>query len=191
MTKLQAELPGPVVPRSRRPKWQLVSAITLFATWSTWLYLFAPSPGLPLSERRTRQHSADNEMCVQTGPLIPQKNGSLWNNLTALHATDDFLARAISQLSAAVQIPTETFDAMGPIGEDARWQSRGSFVDHLEKSFPLLYVRLATAVNGAEGEETEQTLHVSPGKGEHLWTLVHLAGIKFHSQTHSAHGTLR
>ncbi|KAF7354336.1 Carboxypeptidase S [Mycena venus] len=143
MTKLKAELPGPIVPRSRRPKWPLVSAITFFATWSAWLCLFAPSPSLPLSERRIRQHSADSEMCVQTSPLIPQKNGSLWNNLTTLHATDDFLARAISQLSVAVQIPTETFDAMGPIGEDARWQSRGSFVDHLEKSFQLLHSTLA------------------------------------------------
>jgi Gly-Xaa carboxypeptidase len=55
-----------------------------------------------------------------------------------LHATDAFLERAVGQLSAAVQIPTETFDAMGPVGEDERWVTRGPFMDHLVTAFPLV-----------------------------------------------------
>jgi Gly-Xaa carboxypeptidase len=65
---------------------------------------------------------------------------ALWEKLTALHLTDEFLARAVSQLRAAVQIPTETFDAMGLVGEDVRWETRGPFVEHLAKAFPLVYV---------------------------------------------------
>ena len=44
--------------------------------------------------------------------------------------------RAVGQLSAATQIPTETFDEMGPVGEDPGWDSRGPFVEHLRKAFP-------------------------------------------------------
>ncbi|KAJ7197354.1 hypothetical protein GGX14DRAFT_667815 [Mycena pura] len=53
-------------------------------------------------------------VCVQERPLVPEKNGALWSELTALHATDTFLMRAAAQLSAAIQISTETFDEMGP-----------------------------------------------------------------------------
>ena len=57
-----------------------------------------------------------------------------------MHKTEAFLHRAVGQLSDAVKIPTETFDAMPPVGEDERWLTRGPFVDHLATAFPLVYV---------------------------------------------------
>jgi Gly-Xaa carboxypeptidase len=64
---------------------------------------------------------------------------ALWEKSTALHLTDEFLARAVNQLSAAMQIPTKTFDAMGSVGEDVRWETRGPFVEHLAKAFSLVF----------------------------------------------------
>ncbi|KAJ7778399.1 carboxypeptidase S [Mycena metata] len=81
-------------------------------------------------------------ICPQETSLAPEKSGELWNDLTALHATNDFLMRAVGQLSAAVQIPSESFDEMGPIGEDERWLSRAPFVDHLATAFPLVHTSL-------------------------------------------------
>jgi Gly-Xaa carboxypeptidase len=69
---------------------------------------------------------------------VPSKNGALWDELTASHATTAFRDRAVAQLSAAVQIPTETYDEMGPVGEDERWLSRGPFLEHLASAFPLV-----------------------------------------------------
>ncbi|KAJ6572285.1 carboxypeptidase S [Mycena capillaripes] len=86
--------------------------------------------------------STATAMCPQQSPLVPDKNGALWADLTALHATEAFLLRAVGQLSAAVQIPTETFDAMPPVGEDERWESRGPFVEHLPGAFPLVHANL-------------------------------------------------
>ncbi|KAJ6627647.1 carboxypeptidase S [Mycena sp. CBHHK59/15] len=85
---------------------------------------------------------SDNVLCLQASPLTPSKNGAFWDELTNLHATDEFAARAVARLSAAVQIPTETFDAMGPVGEDERWVSRGPFVEHLAEAFPLVHATL-------------------------------------------------
>ncbi|KAJ6470207.1 carboxypeptidase S [Mycena vitilis] len=81
-------------------------------------------------------------VCPQESALVPEKNGALWANLTALHATDAFLLRAVDQLSAAIQIPTETFDDMPPVGEDKRWETRGPFVEHLSGAFPLVHANL-------------------------------------------------
>lgn len=36
---------------------------------------------------------------------------------------------------------TESFDNMGPVGVDARWDAFAPFQDYLVQSFPLTYVR--------------------------------------------------
>jgi hypothetical protein len=35
---------------------------------------------------------------------------------------------------------TESYDGMGPVGEDPRWEVFGPFHDYLLGAFPLLYV---------------------------------------------------
>ncbi|KAJ6627633.1 carboxypeptidase S [Mycena sp. CBHHK59/15] len=133
--KFQSELPGGLpTPHSRRVKiWPVVLAGAALAL----IHLAYTSY---LSGNSTE--ISDNVLCPQASPLTPRKNESLWAELTNLHATDEFAARAIAQLSAAVQIPTETFDAMGPVGEDERWASRGLFVEHLVQAFPLIHATL-------------------------------------------------
>ncbi|KAJ7484247.1 hypothetical protein FB451DRAFT_1231879 [Mycena latifolia] len=136
--KLTAELPGGAPPRTRRTRWPLALA-------------GAAVGALLLSSGRMKMHCqrawapVDDAaaVCPQASPLVPTANGALWAELTALHATPAFLTRAVAQLSAAVQIPTETFDGMGPVGEDPRWVSRGPFVAHLAEAFPLVHAKLA------------------------------------------------
>ena len=38
------------------------------------------------------------------------------------------------------QRSTESYDGMGPVGQDERWEVFGPFHDYLAQSFPLTYV---------------------------------------------------
>ncbi|KAJ6599934.1 hypothetical protein DFH09DRAFT_1129085 [Mycena vulgaris] len=138
--KLNAELPGGAPPRTRRARWPVVVVVL---TLTAVLALSSGRVGLGCGQHSAVNLAADAAVCAQESALVPAKNGALWSELAELHATDAFLARAVGQLSAAVKIPTETFDAMGPVGEDERWVSRGPFVEHLATAFPLVHATLA------------------------------------------------
>ncbi|KAK7036266.1 carboxypeptidase S [Favolaschia claudopus] len=145
MTKACPEPFQASVARSARPRWPLIATALLLAAtiygFSGRLLPWNVSASAPFSFPDAWVDK-DTKMCPQAKPLAPQRNSVLWENITALHSSDTFLKRAIAQLSNAVQIPTETFDSMGPVGEDARWESRGPFVDHLQKAFPLVHSTL-------------------------------------------------
>jgi hypothetical protein len=53
--------------------------------------------------------------------------------------SEDYLAQSVQRLSGAVQIPTESFDDMGPVGEDPRWDIFEQFHDYLQESYPRMY----------------------------------------------------
>jgi Gly-Xaa carboxypeptidase len=95
--------------------------------------------------------------CAQTAALIPEKNSELWDTLNQIISLETFRKRAVSSLSGSVQIPyvhngpcatlfllmayrTETYDSMGPVGEDERWKVHAQHHTYLEKRFPLAYV---------------------------------------------------
>ncbi|KAJ7150834.1 carboxypeptidase S [Mycena crocata] len=140
-SKSLVDLPGGApTPRPHRARWSrlVVAGVALAA-----FFHFAVKFGAPRRLCHMHNSASTAAVCPQASPLVPEKNGALWNELAELHATDDFLLRAVGQLSAAVQIPTETFDAMGPVGEDERWLTRGPFVEHLAKAFPLVHASLA------------------------------------------------
>jgi Gly-Xaa carboxypeptidase len=77
--------------------------------------------------------------CPQVNAATPSGiNGELWANLSALYAQGSYEERAITWLSGAVRVPTETFDEMGPVGEDERWETRGPFHEYLLEEFPMM-----------------------------------------------------
>jgi len=62
--------------------------------------------------------------------------------MEAYLTSDAFRDAAIERLSGAVKIPTQSYDDMGVIGEDARWDIFYSFADYLSKTFPLAHATL-------------------------------------------------
>ena len=52
--------------------------------------------------------------------------------------TDDFLDQSLKRMQGAVKIPTESFDDMGPVGDDPRWDIFVDFHDFLKETFPLV-----------------------------------------------------
>ncbi|KAF8217549.1 carboxypeptidase S [Mycena galopus ATCC 62051] len=129
--------------RPRRARWAVVlSVVALTAVIRLGIAL---TPVVCYKHFSTASTTAASALiCPQPPALHPTSPShlALWNDLTTLHATPEFRMRAVHQLSAAVQIPTETFDAMGPVGEDERWASREPFVEHLERAFPKVHASL-------------------------------------------------
>lgn len=104
--------------------------------------LFLLVPGLRADARRDLA-SPFARQCRQAAPLFPARRSD------ALAAMDDYLASpqfvnaSVPRLAGAVQIHTESFDDMGPISEDPRWDVMYDFAAYLEQTFPLVHSTLA------------------------------------------------
>ncbi|KAH9987513.1 hypothetical protein BJV77DRAFT_1070482 [Russula vinacea] len=87
-------------------------------------------------------------LCPQADALYPESNALLWDSLGSDFDEDAFTTRAAAWLGGAVRIPTESYDDMGPVGEDERWEAFDPFHDYLAQSFPLAHESLTlTKVN--------------------------------------------
>jgi hypothetical protein len=82
--------------------------------------------------------SGDAPVCPQPEPLTPEKHDVLLASLSTAWASDEFVGYAVDKLAGAVRVRTETFDDMGPVGEDERWENRAAFHEYLESAFPLV-----------------------------------------------------
>lgn len=78
------------------------------------------------------------KLCPQTDPLWPSSHSELYSQIGSLLETEDYKLRAAEWLGGAVREPTESYDGMGAIGEDPRWETFGPFHQYLEKVYPLM-----------------------------------------------------
>jgi hypothetical protein len=53
-------------------------------------------------------------------------------------SSEHYRKESADRLTGAVQIATESFDDMGPVGDDKRWDIFQDFHDYLEKSYPKM-----------------------------------------------------
>ncbi|KAI9440737.1 carboxypeptidase S [Lactarius indigo] len=129
----------------RRHRWKVLGLITLLAVpialrYTTHLGLFLPERGF------RRPNNAN--ICPQANALYPDRHGRLWKSLGKEFDQNAFTLRAVEWLGGAVRVPTESYDNMGPIGVDERWEVFGPFHDYLLRSFPLTHETLTlTKVN--------------------------------------------
>ncbi|KAK4173360.1 putative carboxypeptidase [Triangularia setosa] len=79
--------------------------------------------------------------CAQPEPLFPGQNEEL-DRLVDIIEGDAFRNASVDRLSGAVQVKTESFDDLGEVGQDPRWEVFFNFHKYLEKTFPLIYERL-------------------------------------------------
>lgn len=61
------------------------------------------------------------------------------NNVYTLFQSPDFQDTIARRLAGAVQIPTCTYDNMGSVGEDPRWEIFYEFSDYIKKTFPRVW----------------------------------------------------
>ncbi|KAK4183068.1 hypothetical protein QBC35DRAFT_394665 [Podospora australis] len=79
--------------------------------------------------------------CVQPDQLFPGKEAGL-DKLYDRISSSEFRNLSINRLSGAIQVRTESFDDMGAVGQDKRWDIFYDFHRYLEASFPLVYEKL-------------------------------------------------
>ena len=84
---------------------------------------------------------SDQEPCVQYPSLrVSDDRRKLQNKLKDELSSDKFFEESIKRMQGAVQIPTESFDDLGEVGEDKRWEVFIPWQEYLRETFPLVYV---------------------------------------------------
>ncbi|KAL5341451.1 hypothetical protein BJX70DRAFT_358833 [Aspergillus crustosus] len=81
----------------------------------------------------------NSDICPQVAPLSPS---TITEDLIALEKSiqsDSYRNRSIERLSEAVQIDTQVFDDLGPVGTDPRWDVFYAFAAYLEKTYPQVH----------------------------------------------------
>lgn len=76
--------------------------------------------------------------CAQVAPLFPRKSEA-FSKMEEYMQSEAFRNASIARLSGAVQIPSMSFDDLGAIGEDPRWDVFYDVAAYLQKSYPLVH----------------------------------------------------
>lgn len=94
----------------------------------------------------TRHHHSDAvhaaDQCRQAEPLFPSHKSAALDSMDEYLASAQFLNASVPRVAGAVQVPTESFDGMGLVGEDARWDVMYDLALYLEHTFPLVHSTL-------------------------------------------------
>ncbi|KAI9064103.1 carboxypeptidase S [Trametes sanguinea] len=92
--------------------------------------------------------SEHSDVCPQPKALRPSKHAALEEALERVYADEAYRLNAYKALGGAVQIPTESYDDLGPVGEDSRWDIFADLHAYLEKTYPRVFKTLnVTKVN--------------------------------------------
>lgn len=89
------------------------------------------------------------------------------SNWTAAYDVDGFEAKAAEWLGGAVRIPTESYDNMGPVGDDDHWVVFEKLHKYLEEQFPNVHKQLKL-----EKVNTYGLLYTWPGSDPSLKPLL-------------------
>lgn len=104
------------------------------------------------------------DRCAQPDPVFPSaRNNSDLEGLDKRITSGAFRDATIDRLSGAVKVKTESFDDLGVIGQDPRWDVFYDFHAYLEKTFPLIYENLVV-----EKINTHGLLYTWKGSDESL-----------------------
>lgn len=122
-----------------------------FIYFTTWVAEIVPEWN---NDPFESSHTCPQFEAVQT---TSREQLELESSIAAELQSSRFLNSSIQRLSGAVKVPTESFDDMGLVGEEPRWDVFAQFHEHLERSFPLVYVhgpRFAILLVKADGPGT-------------------------------------
>jgi Gly-Xaa carboxypeptidase len=89
--------------------------------------------------------------CKQPDALFPPKSSDQLEHMYEFLSSDEFKEGSIARLSGAVQIPSESFDDLGPIGQDPRWEIMYKFAEFLKHTFPRVHEHMNPEVVNTHG----------------------------------------
>lgn len=114
----------------------MLSPLLLLFTWFTYPIFHVGS------HDRSSSPSSASPSCKQVNALWPASDSDALKESFEYLSTPEFEKDSIARLSGAVQIPTESYDDLGKIGEDKRWDSFYPFHDYLKATFPSIHEKL-------------------------------------------------
>ncbi|KAL2063112.1 hypothetical protein VTL71DRAFT_6184 [Oculimacula yallundae] len=95
----------------------------------------------PRASSSHSHHVNYTAQCIQPSALFPKDTPELAKAFEYV-STPAFFNTSIERLSGAVRMKTETFDDLGEIGVDKRWDVFYAFHEYLEKTFPRVHEKL-------------------------------------------------
>lgn len=127
----------PPAKRCTRSKWIAVPALAVLGLcWTTSM------PSAIFGDHGRISRPDLSQQCRQVDPLFPGKGSSSLASMDEYLASSQFFNASTVRMSNAIQIATQSYDNMGPIGEDERWEVFPPFAAFLEKTFPLVHSTL-------------------------------------------------
>lgn len=136
--------------------------------WATHFFIV---PFLSSHSHHHHHHASHfSQQCPQVDPLFPSQKSDALASMDEYLASPQFLNASVPRLSGAVQIHSESFDDMGPVGEDPRWDVMYDVAAYLERTFPLVHSTLTL-----EKVNTHGLLYTWPGTDASLKPTVLMA----------------
>ena len=135
-------------------RWARYSELTLAVLCVLWLYLTASrktDPLLHFALNFASDSHQKQDQCSQVAPLLPKLHTPLLDEMDQGLMTEAFMNASIARLSSVVRIPTESFDDMGSLDEDTRWNIFYDFAEHLRSTFPLIHSELKLEMVNTHG----------------------------------------
>ncbi|CAI6326585.1 unnamed protein product [Periconia digitata] len=144
--------------------------IKFAAVLLTTVFLFRNYITETLAAHWTQNPTKFEAKCPQVEPLYPSQSTKELVDLEEYLTSDEFRNKSIEKLAGAVRIATQSFDDIGPVGEDPRWDIFYSFADYLSSTFPLVHSSLQL-----EKVNTHGLLFTWPGTDPNLKPTVLMA----------------
>ena len=135
------DLGGYVEARRGRSPALLLRILFAFVISCIALWLSGLTPQL-LRDGPSFTQSKKADQCHQVSPLTPKFHTPALDKMDEGLGSEAFMNTSIQRLSSVVQIPTESFDDMGPLDSDKRWEVFFSFASLLYSTFPLIHSSL-------------------------------------------------
>jgi len=138
-----SEKKGSLLPLPRaaaqQPRWRYIGAILLHAIAFAVVVKTSIEVYQRLKYHGGEHPSQSAAKCVQVEPLVPGQQSPALSDMDEYIVSDKFRNETIDRLTGAIRIPTESYDDLGPVGEDPRWDSMYDLADYLKKTFPLVH----------------------------------------------------
>lgn len=165
--------PAPAAPKKTR-RWLipfLFLGFWLLATHGTRHYHHRNHNHRPHSHGGPHAHDkAVAAQCPQVEPLLPVLKSTKLDEMDNFLASQEFRDITVERVAGAIRIPSESYDNMGVVGEDERWDIMFDVADYLEKTFPKVYSTLTL-----EKVNTHGLLYTWKGSDEALKPVIFMA----------------
>jgi Gly-Xaa carboxypeptidase len=116
---------------------------TLLVACAAVLYTFLDTPlSLILFESKASDpgpYTPQNPSICPQVPALSPKNHEIEQSILAKTSSPTYHKGIITKLTGLIQIPSESYDDLGPIGTDPRWDIFYSIEEYIKKEYPAVF----------------------------------------------------